>query len=119
MQREHLADLEDLQSRVGPKDVMHDQDALAVKRPHTHGLVRSHREKLRPRERARAEVVQVEVAVAELKELGAELILVAVRMLLDEPVGLERPEQAVDGSLGEPEALRKLAYTEASRACGE
>jgi hypothetical protein len=40
-------------------------------------------------------------------------------MLLDEPVGLERPEQAVNGSLGEPEALRKLAYAQASRARGK
>ena len=63
---------------------------------------------LRPQGRApitectRTQLVQIEVAVAEIEQLRAELVLVAVDVLLDEAVRLQRPQQAVDGALREP-----------------
>jgi len=40
--------------------------------------------------------------------------------LLDhETVRLQRPQQAVHRSLGQPQALRELADAQASRACGQ
>ena len=45
--------------------------------------------------------------------------LSAVAVLLDEAVGLERLEQAVDGRRGEAEALRELGDAEPPRAAGE
>ena len=52
------------------------------------------------------QLVQIEVAVAEIEQLRAELVLVAVDVLLDEAVRLQRPQQAVDGALREAEPRR-------------
>ena len=52
--------------------------------------------------RAPAQLVEVEVGVAELQQAGAELVLVGVAVLLDEAVRLQRLQQAVDGRAGEP-----------------
>ena len=105
MEGEEGADLEDLKARVGPKDVVHHEDAVAVGGAHSHGFLGARREQLRPGERARAELVQVEEAVAELEERRTELVLVAVGVLLDEAVLLERPEEAVHSRLRQAEAL--------------
>jgi hypothetical protein len=40
-------------------------------------------------------------------------------VLLDEPVRLQRSQEAVDGALGEPEALRELAHAEPPGTRGE
>ena len=66
--------------------------------------------------RAAAQLVQVEVGVAELEQAGAELVLVRVAVLLDEAVGEQRLEQAVDGGAGELEPVRELAHTQPPRS---
>src|SRR6266849_229102 len=115
MQRKHRADLQDLQARVRTEDVMDDEDTLAVGYADPDGLVGPSRKQLGPGERACAQLTEVEVAATELEELRAELILVAVRVLLDEPVLVQRPKEPVDGALREPEPVGKLAHTEAAR----
>ena len=87
-----------------------------MERADPHRLVRAYGQQLRPRQRARAEVVEVEVAVGELEELRAELVLVAVGVLLDEAVRLERAQKAVHGALREAEPVRELADAEPARA---
>jgi hypothetical protein len=51
-----------------------------------------------------------------MQEPGAELVLVAVAILLDEAVRLQRLEQAVDRGPGELEAVGDLADAEPARA---
>ena len=52
---------------------------------------------LRVDDRAAAELVEVEVRVAELEQARAQLVLVGVAVLLDEAMREERLQQAVDG----------------------
>ena len=59
-------------------------------------------------DRAPAQLVQVEVGVAELQQAGAELVLVGVAVLLDEAVRKQRLEQAVDGGAGELKPVGEL-----------
>ena len=47
-------------------------------------------------DRTAAQLVQVEVRVAELKQAGAELVLVGVAVLLHETVRRKRLQEAVD-----------------------
>jgi len=110
--RQERADLEQLQARVRPKDVMDDEDASRVRDADAHRFADARREQLRPGERAGAELVQVEVAVSELEELRAELVLVGVEVLLDETVLLQRPEQAVHGRLREPHPVGEIGEAE-------
>jgi hypothetical protein len=102
VQRQDRAHLEHLQARVRPEDVVDDERPIAVRHGDAHRLADPRREELRPCERARAQLVQVEIAVPELEELWAELVLVRVEVLLDEPVLLERPQEAVDRRLRQP-----------------
>ena len=85
--------------------MVHHEDAVAVGGTHSHGFLGARREQLRPGKRTRAELVQVKEAVAELEERRTELVLVAVGVLLDEAVLLERPEEAVHSRLRQAEAL--------------
>jgi hypothetical protein len=54
MQREQCADFEHLQARVGTKDVMDDEDAVAVRDADADGLADARRQELGPGERAGA-----------------------------------------------------------------
>ena len=91
------ADLEDLERRVRPEDVVDDDDARAVHHADANGRVRPGCEPVGVDSERDPQLVQVEVGVAELEQARAELVLVRVAVLLDEAVGLERLEQAVDG----------------------
>ena len=119
MQRQHRPDLEDLQARIRTEDVVDDEQAVAVRHADPHRLLHALGEDLRPRERSRPQLAQVEVAVRELQQLGAELVLVAVGVLLDETVVLERLQQSVDGGLRETDVTRQLAHTQAPRSTGQ
>jgi hypothetical protein len=119
MQGQESADLEDLQAGVRPEDVMDDEHAVTVRHADADRLADPCREQLRPRERSRPQLVQVEIAVAELEQLRAELVLVGVEVLLDEAVLLQGPEQAVDGRLREPDAVGEIAQAEAPRMLSE
>ena len=119
MHRQQRADLEQLQARVGPEDVVHDEDAARVRHADADRLADAGREQLRPGERARAELVQVEIAVPELEELRAELVLVGVEVLFDEAVLLERPEQAVHRRLRQPDPVGEVGEAQPPRVLAE
>jgi len=119
VQRQERTHLEHLQARVRPEDVMDDEHALAVGDADADRLADPRGEQLRPRERARPQLVEVEVAVPELEQLRAELVLVGVEVLLDEAVLLEGAEQTVDGRLCEPDAVGEIAQAEAPRMLSE
>jgi hypothetical protein len=119
VQRQERTDLEHLQARVRPEDVVDDEHALPVGDADADRLADPGREQLRPGERARPQLVQVQVAVPELEQLRAELVLVGVEVLLDEPVLLQGAEQAVDGGLREPDTVGEIAQAEAPRVLAE
>ncbi len=98
---------------------MDDEHAAPVRHPDADGLADARCEQLRPCERPRAQLVQVEVAVSELEQLRTELVLVGVEVLLDEPVLLERPEQAVDRGLRQPDAVGEIGEAEPPRMLAE
>src|SRR5437660_322690 len=95
---------------------MDHEQAVAVRGADTDGLPASDREVVRPGERAPAQLVDVEVDVAQLQEGAAELVLAALRVLLDEPLLLQRPQQAVDRALGESQPLAELRDSQAPRS---
>ena len=82
-------------------------------------LLGPQREQLRPGQRARAQLVQVEVPIAQVQQLRPQLILVAVGVLLDQAVRLQRPQKPVHGPLGEVEPDRDLADAEAPGAAAQ
>ena len=113
------ADLEDLERGVGAEDVVDDDDGGAVENADAHGGVGAVGQPLGVDERAPAQLVVVEVGVAEVQEAGAELVLVGVAVLLDEAVRLQRLEQAVHGRPGHAELVGELRHAEPPRAGGE
>src|SRR5690349_25148982 len=67
-------------------------------------------------ERARAQLVEVEVRVAEVQQPCAKLVLVGITVLLDEAVGRERLQEAVHGGPGEAELIGELGHAEPPRS---
>ena len=94
---------------LGEKTPVHDPDA--------DGCVGARRQPLGMHERAGAQLVEIEVGVAELQQAGTELVLAGVPVLLDEPVRLERLQQAVHRRDGELEAGRQLGHARLLRCC--
>jgi len=62
-----------------------------------------------PRERPGAQLVEIEVTVRELEQLRPELVLIAVGVLLYEPVVVKGAKKPVDRALGQAQPVRKLA----------
>ena len=116
MRRQLSSHLRDLQSGVRPEDVMHHDHRRSVHHPHAHGRIRPLGETLGVHDRAAAQLVQVEVRIAELKQAGAELVLVRIAVLLDEAVRLERLQKPVDGGSCEPQPIGELAHSKPPRA---
>ena len=119
MGRQLRADLEHLEGGVGAEDVVDDDDGRAVEHADADGRLGAGGEPLGVDERARAQLVVVEVGVAEVQQPGAELVLVGVAVLLDEAVRLQRLQQAVDRRPGHPELVRELRHAEPPRARGQ
>lgn len=80
---------------------MDDEDALLVKDPQMGALAAGAGQVVRPDERARPQLVDVQIAVAQAQQLGAQLITAGRRVLLDEALVLERAQNAVCGALGQ------------------
>ena len=114
MRGELRADLEHLERRVGPEHVVHDRDRRAVQHADADGRAGALREPLGVHDRARAQLVEVEVGVAEVQQPGAELVLVRVAVLLDEAVRRQRLQQPVDGRAREAELIGELAHARAA-----
>ena len=119
MQRKLEADLEHPECRVRAENVVHDHHARAVHDADPNRGARPGGEVVGVGDRARTQLVQVEVGVAKLKQARAELVLVGMAVLLDETVGLERLQQAVDSRPGEAEPVGQLADAEAPWTAGE
>ncbi len=98
---------------------MYDEHAVAMRHPDPDRLAGAGRQQLGPRERPRAQLVQIEIAVRELEELRTELVLVAVGVLLDEPVVVEGAKEPVHRALREAESVGELADAEPSGAARE
>ena len=116
MHRQLRADLEDLERRVRPEDVVHDDHGRAVHHADADRGVRALGEPLGVHDRAAAQLVQVEVRVAELEQAGAELVLVRVAVLLDEAVRQQRLQQAVNRGAGQLETIGELAHAQPARS---
>ena len=119
MRRQLRADLEDLEDGVRPEHVVHDHDRRAVQDADAHGLAARLREPLGVHDRARAQLVVVEVGVAEVQQPRAELVLVGVAVLLDEAVRLQRLQQPVHRGPRQAELVGELADAEPARPAGE
>ena len=94
-------------------------DRRAVQHADADGGAGALREPLGVHDRARAQLVEVEVGVAEVQQPGAELVLVGVAVLLDEAVRLQRLQQPVHGRPREPELVGELAHAEPPRPAGQ
>jgi hypothetical protein len=99
--------------------VVNHEQALAVGDADADRLADPRREQLRPGERARTKLVEIEVAVPELEQLRAELVLVGVEVLLDEAVLLQGSEQPVNGRLRQADPVGEIAQAEAARMLSE
>lgn len=80
---------------------MDDEDALLVQDPQMGALAAGAGQVVRPDERAGPQLVDVQIAVAQTQQLGAQLIAAGRRVLLDEALVLERAQDAVRGALGQ------------------
>ena len=103
------ADLEHLEGGVGAEDVVDDDDRGAVQHADADGRLRAGGEPVGVDERARAQLVVVEVGVAEVQQPGAELVLVASRG----PARRSRAPAASGAARG-----RSAAHARAGRRAG-
>ena len=76
MRRQLGADLEHLERRVGPEDVVHHDDGRAVHDADADGLAGLGGQALGVHERTGAKLVVVEIGGAEMEQPGCELVLV-------------------------------------------
>jgi hypothetical protein len=114
-----VAPTEHLERGVRPEDVVDHDDVRAVHHAHAHGGLRALGQPLGVHDRATAQLVEVQIRVAELQQPGAELILVRVAVLFHEPVGLQRLQQSVHGRTREPQPIGQLADAQPPRPAGE
>jgi hypothetical protein len=99
--------------------VVDDDHALAVQRADADGFAAAAREPVGPRDRARPQLVHVEVAVRELEQRRAELVLARLGILLDQPLGLERAQEPVGRPLGQAEPLGEVGHPQPALAAGQ
>ncbi len=109
MQRQLQSDLEDAERRIGTEYVVDDHDARPMHDPDPHRRARSRGQPVGIRDRAGAQLVEVEIRVAELEEPGPELVLIGVPVLFYESMRLQRLEQPVDRWTRQPEPVGQLA----------
>src|SRR5260370_20745195 len=110
MQWQLQAHLEDAECAVGTEHVVDDDDARSVHHPTPDRRAGSRGQPVRIRDRARAQLVEVEVRVAELEQAWPQLVFVGVPVLLYESVRLQRLEQPVDRRARPPQPVGQLPY---------
>jgi hypothetical protein len=86
------ADLQHLEDGIRPEHVVHDHHRRAVQDTDADRLAGGLRQPLGVHDRPSAQLVVVEIGVAEMEKARAELVLVGVAVLLDEAVRLQRLE---------------------------
>jgi hypothetical protein len=119
VRREQRAHVERLEGVVGPEDVVHDQHLAFQQRADPHGLATAGGQRVGPVDGAGAQLVDVEVAGAEVQQRRPELVLARGLVLLDEADVLERADDAVRGALRQVQGAGDLEQPEPSRAAGE
>ncbi len=92
---------------VGSEHVVDDEDLLVVQRADPDRLARAGRQRIGPVERAGTKLVAVEIARTHVQQRRAELVLPALRVLLDEPDALQRAQQPVDRPLRRAPSRRR------------
>ena len=95
--------------RAGRRGARRPRRAVQHADAHRGLRLRSARRSAWTSERA-AQLVEVEVGVAEMQQPRPELVLVGVAVLLDEAVRLERLQQAVDGRPRHAELVGQLRH---------
>src|SRR5258708_21101806 len=118
MEREGQGDLEGAECRVRTEYVVHHHDARPVHDADAEGGAGGRGEAIRIGDRARAQLVQVQVRVSKLQQARTELVLLGVPVLLDKTVRLQSLEQPVHGRTGQPKPLGELAYAEPAGPAG-
>jgi hypothetical protein len=113
------ADLEDLHGVVGPEDVVDDDDVLPVQHADPGRLPGAVGQRVRPEERPGPERVVLQHRASELEERHAELVLPGLRVLLDQPLGLQRAQQPVHGALRQRHPLGQLGDAQSRGVAAE
>ena len=116
VQRQERADLERLRRVVRPEDVMDHEDPAVQERADPHRLAAARRERVGPVDSPRAELVDIEIARAEVQQRGPELVLAGRLVLFDEADALQCPQDAVGRAPGQAERAGDLAHAEPSPA---
>lgn len=80
---------------------MDDEHALLVQDAQMGALAAGAGQVVRPDQGARPQLVDVQIAVAQAQQLGAQLVAPGCRVLFDEALVLERAQDAVCGALGQ------------------
>jgi hypothetical protein len=117
--RELSSDLEDLKRGVRPEDVVDDDHIPPVHHSNSDRGVSPLGETLGMNQRPGSELVEVEIGVPELEQASAELVLIGVPILLDEPMSLQGLKEAVHGRTGESEPIGDLADPQTPRPAGQ
>ncbi len=100
--RQQGADVEGLQRVVGTEDVVHDEHLAFKDGADADRLAAARGQRVGPVDGARAQLVDVEVARAQVQQGRTELVFAAVA-LLDEADVLQRAQDTVRGALGQVE----------------
>ena len=119
MQRQQCADVERLQRVIGPEDMVDDEHLALEQGAKPHRLAAARRERIRPVDRARSQLVDVKVTGAQVKQSRPKLVLAGRVILLDKADALERPQDAVGGAAGQAERIGDLADPQPPRAVGQ
>ena len=111
--------LQDLHGVVRAEHVVQHNHPGAGQAGHPDRLVRPLRERLRPQQRAGAQLRTVQVGVAQREHGGAQAVLPGIRILGHQVVLLQRAQQSVHRGLGQADPFRDLGHTEPGGAGAE
>ena len=99
--------------------MVHDDHLRTVQDADADRGLRARGQALGMHDRPPAQLVEIQVGVAEVQEPRPELVLAGIAVLLDEAVDLQRLEQAVHGRPRELEAVGELADAQPARPGGQ
>nr|BFE69736.1 hypothetical protein GCM10020092_030370 [Actinoplanes digitatis] len=110
MRGEQAARVHRLRGVIGPEHVVHHHHAPVAQRADADLLAAAGGQRVRPVERPRSQLVDVEPAGAELEQAAAEPVAGGPGIALDETDVFERTQDALRGRLGETERVRDLLH---------
>ena len=98
---------------------MHDNGRSAVHDTDADSGLGAHRKLGGVRDRARTQLVDVEIRVAELEQARTQLVFLRDAVLFDEPLSQQRLQKTVHGRTREAELVGQLADAQPPRTTGE